>query len=168
MVILVLNCGSSSIKYQVIDICDAAHTLLAKGLVERIGLAEGDLTHKPVGKEVFKLHQPIADHTTGIRLVLDALTNPEHGVISSLDEVKAVGHRVAHGGEFFASSCIVTDEVKEKIRSLFDIAPLHNPANLEGILSIEKVLPEVKQVAVFDTSFHQSIEPINYLCALPY
>lgn len=168
MVILVLNCGSSSIKYQVIDICDAAHTLLAKGLVERIGLAEGDLTHKPVGKEVFKLHQPIADHTTGIRLVLDALTNPEHGVISSLDEVKAVGHRVAHGGEFFASSCIVTDEVKEKIRSLFDIAPLHNPANLEGILSIEKVLPEVKQVAVFDTSFHQSIEPINYLYALPY
>ena len=168
MVILVLNCGSSSIKYQVIDICDAAHTLLAKGLVERIGLAEGDLTHKPVGKEVFKLHQPIAAHTTGIRLVLDALTNPEHGVISSLDEVKAVGHRVAHGGEFFASSCIVTDEVKEKIRSLFDIAPLHNPANLEGILSIEKVLPEVKQVAVFDTSFHQSIEPINYLYALPY
>ena len=167
MVILVLNCGSSSIKYQVIDICDAAHTLLAKGLVERIGLAEGDLTHKPVGKEVFKLHQPIADHTTGIRLVLDALTNPEHGVISSLDEVKAVGHRVAHGGEFFASSCIVTDEVKEKIRSLFDIAPRHNPANLEGILSIEKVLPEVKHVAVFDTSFHQSIEPINYLYALP-
>ena len=168
MVILVLNCGSSSIKYQVIDICDGAHTLLAKGIVERIGLAESDLVHKPVGKEVFKLHQPIADHTTGIRLVLEALTNPEHGVISSLEEVKAVGHRVAHGGEFFASSCIVTEDVKEKIRSLFDIAPLHNPANLEGILSIEKVLPAVKQVAVFDTSFHQSIEPINYLYALPY
>ena len=168
MVILVLNCGSSSIKYQVIDICDANHTLLAKGLVERIGLAEGDLTHKPVGKEVFKLHQPIADHTTGIRLVLDALTHPEHGVISSLDQVKAVGHRVAHGGEYFASSCVVTDDVKSKIRSLFDIAPLHNPANLEGILSIEKVLPEVKQVAVFDTSFHQTIDAVNYLYALPY
>ncbi|MBQ5693080.1 MAG: acetate kinase [Alistipes sp.] len=168
MVILVLNCGSSSIKYQVIDICDNTHNLLAKGLVERIGLPEGDLTHKPVGKEVFHLHQPIADHTTGIRLVLDALTNPTHGVISSLDEVKAVGHRVAHGGEFFASSCIVNDDVKQKIRSLFDIAPLHNPANLEGILSIEKVLPEVKQVAVFDTSFHQTIEPVNYLYALPY
>ena len=168
MVILVLNCGSSSIKYQVIDICDAGHTLLAKGLVERIGLAEGDLTHKPVGKEVFHLHQPIADHTTGIRLVLDALTDSVHGVIGSLDEVKAVGHRVAHGGEFFASSCVVTDEVKEKIRSLFDIAPLHNPANLEGILSIEKVLPTVKQVAVFDTSFHQTIEAVNYLYALPY
>ena len=168
MVILVLNCGSSSIKYQVIDICDANHTLLANGLVERIGLAEGDLTHKPMGKEVFKLHQPIADHTTGIRLVLDALTHPEHGVISSRDQVKAVGHRVAHGGEYFASSCVVTDDVKSKIRSLFDIAPLHNPANLEGILSIEKVLPEVKQVAVFDTSFHQTIDAVNYLYALPY
>ena len=168
MVILVLNCGSSSIKYQVIDICEGSNTLLAKGIVDRIGLAEGDLVHKPVGKEVFKLHEPIANHTTGIRLVLDALTNPVHGVISSLDEVKAVGHRVAHGGEFFATSCIVDEDVKAKIRSLFDIAPLHNPANLEGIISIEKVLPEVTQVAVFDTSFHQSIEPINYLYALPY
>ena len=168
MVILVLNCGSSSIKYQVIDICEGSNTLLAKGIVDRIGLAEGDLVHKPVGKEVFKLHQPIENHTTGIRLVLDALTNPVHGVISSLDEVKAVGHRVAHGGEFFKSSCIVDEDVKAKIRSLFDIAPLHNPANLEGILSIEQVLPNVKQVAVFDTSFHQSIEPINYLYALPY
>ncbi|MBQ9137950.1 MAG: acetate kinase [Alistipes sp.] len=168
MVILVLNCGSSSIKYQVIDICQGGHTLLAKGLVERIGLPEGDLTHKPVGKEVYHLHQPIADHTTGIRLVLDALTDAQHGVIASLDEVKAVGHRVAHGGEYFASSCIVTEDVKAKIRSLFDIAPLHNPANLEGILSIEKVLPEVAQVAVFDTSFHQSIPAVNYLYALPY
>jgi acetate kinase len=168
MVILVLNCGSSSIKYQVIDICDAGHSLLAKGLVERIGLAEGDLTHKPVGKDVFKLHQPIPDHTTGIRLVLDALTDAVHGVIASLDEVKAVGHRVAHGGEFFPSSCIVDEDAKLKIRSLFDIAPLHNPANLEGILSIEKVLPQVKQVAVFDTSFHQTIPAVNYMYALPY
>lgn len=168
MVILVLNCGSSSIKYQVIDICDGDHSLLAKGLVERIGLAEGDLTHKPVGKDIFKLHQPIPDHTTGIRLVLDALTDATHGVIASLDEVKAVGHRVAHGGEFFPTSCIVDEEAKQKIRSLFDIAPLHNPANLEGILSIEKVLPQVKQVAVFDTSFHQTIPAVNYMYALPY
>lgn len=168
MVILVLNCGSSSIKYQVIDICEGGHNLLAKGLVERIGLAEGDLTHKPVGKDVFKLHQPIPDHTTGIRLVLEALTDATYGVISSLDEVKAVGHRVAHGGEFFPQSCIVDEDVKQKIRSLFDIAPLHNPANLEGILSIEKVLPQVKQVAVFDTSFHQSIPAVNYIYALPY
>ncbi len=168
MVILVLNCGSSSIKYQVIDMEAASSTLLAKGLVERIGLPEGDLTHKPVGKEKFELHQPIPDHTTGISLVLKALTDPTHGVISSLDEVKAVGHRVAHGGEFFPASCIVTEDAKAKIRSLFEIAPLHNPANLEGVLSIEKVLPGVKQVTVFDTSFHQTIPAVNYMYALPY
>ena len=168
MVILVLNCGSSSIKYQVIDMEAASSKLLAKGIVERIGLPEGDLVHKPVGKEKFELHQPIPDHTTGIRLVLDALTDPQHGVIRSLDEVKAVGHRVAHGGEYFPESCLVTEEVKEKIRSLFEIAPLHNPANLEGVLSIEKVLPGVPQVTVFDTSFHQTIPAVNYMYALPH
>lgn len=168
MVILVLNCGSSSIKYQVIDMEAQSSKLLAKGLVERIGLPEGDLTHKPVGKEKFELHQPIPDHTTGISLVLQALTDPVHGVIRSLDEVKAVGHRVAHGGEFFPESCLVTEQVQEKIRSLFQIAPLHNPANLEGILSIEKVLPGVKQVAVFDTSFHQTLPATNFMYALPY
>ena len=168
MVILVLNCGSSSIKYQVIDMEAASSKVLAKGIVERIGLAEGDLVHKPVGKERFELRQPIPDHPTGIRLVLDALTDPAHGVIRSLDEVKAVGHRVAHGGEFFPESCLVTEEVKEKIRSLFEIAPLHNPANLEGVLSIEKVLPGVPQVTVFDTSFHQTIPAVNYMYALPH
>ncbi|WP_416988886.1 acetate/propionate family kinase [Alistipes dispar] len=168
MVILVLNCGSSSIKYQVIDMEAASSKVLAKGIVERIGLAEGDLVHKPVSKERFELRQPIPDHTTGIRLVLDALTDPAHGVIRSLDEVKAVGHRVAHGGEFFPESCLVTEEVKEKIRSLFEIAPLHNPANLEGVLSIEKVLPGVPQVTVFDTSFHQTIPAVNYMYALPH
>lgn len=168
MVILVLNCGSSSIKYQVIDIDDSKHSLLAKGLVERIGLAEGDLTHKPTGKTPFKLHQPIPDHTTGIRLVLEALTDAEHGVIASLDELKAVGHRMVHGGELFSDSCIITEEVKEKVRSLFDVAPLHNPANLEGVNSMEKVLPNIKQVAVFDTSFHQTIPAENYIYAIPY
>ena len=168
MVILGLNCGSSSIKYQVSDMEAASSKVLAKGIVERIGLAEGDLVHKPVGKERFELRQPIPDHTTGIRLVLDALTDPAHGVIRSLDEVKAVGHRVAHGGEFFPESCLVTEEVKEKIRSLFEIAPLHNPANLEGVLSIEKVLPGVPQVTVFDTSFHQTIPAVNYMYALPH
>ncbi|WP_295940387.1 acetate kinase [uncultured Alistipes sp.] len=167
MVILVLNCGSSSIKYQVIDMQAASGELLAKGIVERIGLPEGDLVHKPVGKETFELHKPIPDHTTGIELVLDALVDPAHGVIRSLDEVKAVGHRVAHGGEFFPASCIVDEDVKTKIRSLFEIAPLHNPANLEGILSIEKVMPGVPQVAVFDTSFHQTIPALNYMYALP-
>lgn len=168
MVILVLNCGSSSIKYQVIDMEPASSQLLAKGLVERIGLPEGDLTHKPVGKEPFSLHQPIPDHTTGIELVLKALTDPAHGVIRSLDEVKAVGHRVAHGGEFFPESCLVNDDTKEKIRSLCEIAPLHNPASLEGILAIDKVLPKVKQVTVFDTSFHQTIPAMNCMYALPH
>ena len=168
MVILVLNCGSSSIKYQVIDMTDASGKLLAKGLVERIGLPEGDLTHKPVGKTPFEVHQPIPDHTTGIKLVLDALTDPAHGVISSLDEVKAVGHRVAHGGEYFPESCLVTGDVKEKIRSLCQIAPLHNPASLEGINAVETVLPGTPQVTVFDTSFHQTIPAVNYMYALPY
>ncbi|MDE5709059.1 MAG: acetate kinase [Alistipes sp.] len=168
MVILVLNCGSSSIKYQVIDMEDAASKLLAKGLVERIGLPEGDLTHKPVGKNPFELHRPIPDHTTGIELVMEALTDPEHGVIASLSEVKAVGHRVAHGGEYFPQSCLVNDDTKEKIRSLCQIAPLHNPASLEGIHAIDQVLPGVPQVTVFDTSFHQTIPAVNYMYALPY
>ncbi|MBP3482885.1 MAG: acetate kinase [Alistipes sp.] len=168
MVILVLNCGSSSIKYQVLDIEEASNALLAKGLVERIGLPEGVLTHKPVGKAPFETHCPIPDHTTGIRMVLDALTDKEHGVITSLDEIRAVGHRVAHGGEFFPESCIVDEDAKAKISSLFAIAPLHNPANLEGVLSIEKVLPSVPQVTVFDTSFHQTIPAMNYMYALPH
>ena len=167
MIVLVLNCGSSSIKYQVIDINDQNDTLLAKGLVDRIGLPDGRLTHKPVGKEVYDVVMPIEDHTKGISLVLEALTNAEHGVVADLSEIKAVGHRVAHGGEFFHSSVVVDEDAKAKIRSLFELAPLHNPANLEGILSIEKVLPGVAQVAVFDTSFHQSIPAINYLYALP-
>ncbi len=168
MVILVLNCGSSSIKYQVIDMEAAKSVLLAKGLVERIGLPEGDLTHKPVGKANFELHQPIPDHTVGISLVMKALADPEHGVIASLDEVKAVGHRVAHGGEYFPVSCLVDADVKEKIRSLCAIAPLHNPASLQGIEAIDTVLPGVPQVTVFDTSFHQTIPAMNYLFALPY
>ncbi len=139
---------------------------MAKGIVERIGLPEGHLEHK-VGKEKFELSQPIADHTTGITLVLEALLDAEHGVLSSLDDIKAVGHRVAHGGEYFPESCIVDEDVKAKISSLFEIAPLHNPANLEGVLSIEKVLPGVKQVVVFDTSFHQTIPATNYMYALP-
>lgn len=162
-----MNCGSSSIKYQVIDINDQNDTLLAKGLVDRIGLPDGRLTHKPVGKEVYDVVMPIEDHTKGISLVLEALTNDVHGVVKDLAEIKAVGHRVAHGGEFFHSSVVVDEDAKAKIRSLFELAPLHNPANLEGILSIEKVLPGVAQVAVFDTSFHQSIPAINYLYALP-
>ncbi len=167
MKILVLNCGSSSIKYQVIDMEGGSGVLLAKGIVERIGLPMGHLEHKPVGKTKFELQQPIMDHTTGIKLVLDALLDAEHGILTSIDQIAAVGHRVAHGGEFFPASCVIDEDAKEKIKSLFEIAPLHNPPALEGIVSIEKVLPGVSQVAVFDTSFHQSIPAINYMYALP-
>lgn len=167
MVILVLNCGSSSIKYQVIDMTDGGSKLLAKGIVDRVGMAQGVLQHKPVDKESYKLEMAIADHMVGIKLVLDALVDPTHGVIGSLDELKAVGHRVAHGGEFFDKSCMVSEDAKEKIRSLFEIAPLHNPANYEGIVSIEKVLGDVPQVVVFDTSFHQTIPAQNYMYAVP-
>jgi acetate kinase len=169
MTILVLNCGSSSIKYQVIDMNEVNNPqLLAKGLVERIGLAEGILTHKPVGKDKFELNQPIQDHTAGISLIIDAITNPTHGVIESLQALSAVGHRVAHGGEYFADSAVVNEDVIEKIKTCFELAPLHNPANLSGILAIEKLLPGIPQVAVFDTSFHQTIPAKNYLYALPY
>ena len=120
MIVLVLNCGSSSIKYQVIDINEQSNALLAKGLVDRIGLAEGSLTHKPTGKDKFEKHMPIADHTVGISLVLNALTDAEHGVIADLAEVKAVGHRVAHGGEFFKSSVVDHPQVFLAFPTLFD------------------------------------------------
>ncbi len=168
MVILVLNCGSSSIKYQLFEKSEESSTLLAKGLIERIGLDEGVLTHKPIGKTPYKTTEPIPNHTAGLRIAFDAITDAEHGVISSLDEIKAVGHRVAHGGEFFHESVLVDGDVEDKIRQLFAIAPLHNPANLEGILAIKEVLPTVSQVAVFDTSFHQTIPAVNYLYAVPY
>ncbi|MFI3303826.1 MAG: acetate kinase [Rikenellaceae bacterium] len=167
MVILVLNCGSSSIKYQVIDMNDEGSKLLAKGLVDRVGLAQGLLTHKPVGKDIFEIERPIEDHTVGIKLVLEALLDPEHGVIGSLEELKAVGHRVAHGGEYFAESSIIDAEAEENIKKLFEIAPLHNPANYQGIVAIKNVLPEVAQVGVFDTSFHQTIPAVNYMYAIP-
>ena len=170
MVILVLNCGSSSIKYQVIDMTsETQNTLLVKGLVDRIGLPEGVMTHKPQdGRAPYEYRGAIPNHTEGIRLIIEALTNAEHGVISSLDQLNAVGHRVAHGGEYFSASALVDAEVIEKIRSCFELAPLHNPANMEGVLSIQSLLPTVPQVAVFDTSFHQTIPAENYLYALPY
>ncbi len=167
MVILVLNCGSSSIKYQVIDKDVNGSELLAKGIVDRVGMAQGILQHKPVGKENYEFETCIEDHTMGIKMVLEALVDPTHGVIGSLEELKAVGHRVAHGGEFFDKSCLVNEDVKAKIRSLFEIAPLHNPANYEGIISIEKVLGDVPQAVVFDTSFHQTIPAQNYMYAVP-
>lgn len=144
------------------------NTLLAKGLVERIGLTDGVLTHKPEGKERYETVKDIPDHTVGINLILEALVDKNHGVISSLKDIAAVGHRVAHGGEFFTESVLVDDKVKHEIEKCIELAPLHNPANLKGILSMENLLPGIPQVAVFDTSFHQSMPKEAYLYALPY
>jgi acetate kinase len=168
MVILVLNCGSSSIKYQVIDMGTGEHRLLAKGLVDRVGLPEGEVVLKVGGREDFHLSVPVPSHTEGIRLLIEAITHPEHGVIASLDEIKAAGHRVAHGGAYFSDSAAVNEDVIEKIRSCFELAPLHNPANLQGILSLAELVPSLPQVAVFDTSFHQTIPAENYMYALPW
>jgi acetate kinase len=168
MVILVLNCGSSSIKYQVIDMRAGGHRLLGKGLVDRVGLPEGEVVLKVEGRENFVRHLPIPDHTEGIRLLIEALTHPEHGVIASLDEIKAAGHRVAHGGAYFSDSALVDSDVIAKIESCFELAPLHNPANLQGIQSLAKLMPELPQVAVFDTAFHQTIPAENYMYALPW
>ncbi|MEE0962457.1 MAG: acetate kinase [Bacteroidales bacterium] len=167
MKILVLNCGSSSIKYQLIDMDNNA-TLLAKGLLERIGLEMGEFTHKPVGKDKYYVQQPIPDHKAGIKMVLEALVDEKIGVIASLTEINACGHRVAHGGEIFKESVLVGEKEKEQIRALFALAPLHNPANLQGIEAMEAILPNVPQVAVFDTSFHQSMPAEAYLYAIPY
>lgn len=146
---------------------DNGHDLLAKGGIERIGLAEGILTHKPTGKDKYEVFPAIPDHTVGINLIIGAITDPKHGVVK-LEEINAVGHRVAHGGEFFNKSVVIDADVKAKIEQLFELAPLHNPAHMKGILAIEKLLPKVEQVAVFDTSFHQTIPQANYMYALPY
>ncbi len=167
MKILVLNCGSSSIKYQLIDMANNAE-LLAKGLIERVGLKDSEFKHQPKGKEPYMLIQDVKNHEVGINLILKALLDPNHGMIESIDEIIAVGHRVAHGGESFSASALITDEVKKKIEEVIELAPLHNPANLKGIVSMEKLLPTVPQVAVFDTAFHQTIPPHAYMYALPY
>ncbi len=167
MVILVLNCGSSSIKYQVIEMSEGADTLLAKGLVERIGLENGVLTHKPVGKEPVKTVTDIPDHTVGIDLIIKAITHPESGVVNTLEEIDAVGHRVVHGGEQFKESALIDKEVMDMVEGCVDLAPLHIPANLKGIYAIEKLLPGVPQVANFDTAFHQTMPAKAFLYGIP-
>jgi acetate kinase len=142
--------------------------VLAKGLVERIGLEKGNMTHKPTGGEKFEVSQSIPDHTDGINLILAALTSKEHGVISELKEIDAVGHRVAHGGEYFSESAFVSPEAKENIKKCCGLAPLHNPANLKGIEAMESLLPGIPQVAAFDTSFHQTMPDYAYQYAIPY
>ena len=165
MKILVLNCGSSSIKYQLIDMED--ESVLAKGLCERIGIEGSKLTHKVPGKDDFELETAMPDHAKAVQLVFDALTDKEHGVIASVDEIGAIGHRVLHGGPKLTESCIVDEHVKKVIRDCFDLGPLHNPANLTGIEACEKVVPGKKNVAVFDTTFGMSLPEKAYYYAIP-
>ena len=169
MIILVLNCGSSSLKYQLLDMrSNDDFSLLAKGLVERIGMEMGDITHTVTGREKEKLRLPIKDHAEGINQVLALLTDKDKGILKSVSEIDAVGHRVAHGGEFFSSSVKVDADVIEKIERCCELAPLHNPANLLGIKAMEKLIPGLPQVAVFDTSFHQTMPDYAYIYPLPY
>jgi acetate kinase len=165
MNILVINAGSSSLKYQLYDM--ANEKVLAKGLVERIGMDSSILTHMPTGGSEIREVREILDHTAAVKHMLDMLTHPEHGVLSGSDEIDAIGHRVVHGGETFQESVLVTPEVKQKIRELFDLAPLHNPAHMAGILAVEAILPNVPQVVVFDTAFHQTMPPTSYMYAIP-
>lgn len=165
MNILVINCGSSSLKYQLID--SESEKVLAKGLCERIGI-DGRLTYSPAGGEKEVTEAPMPTHTEAIQLVLDALTNEKTGVIKSLDEVGAVGHRLVHGGEKFACSVVITDEVIKAVEECNDLAPLHNPANLIGVDACKKCMPGVPMVGVFDTAFHQTMPKEAYMYALPY
>lgn len=167
MIVLVLNCGSSSIKYKLFEMAETTR-LLAKGLVERIGLNDSILTHKPTGGEPYRVISDIPDHTLGINMVMSALTDPRHGVIKDILEIKAVGHRVVNGGESYKESVLIDNDVKKQVEINIELAPLHNPANLRGILSVEKLIPGVPQVAVFDTSFHQTMPDYAFMYALPY
>ena len=165
MNILVLNCGSSSLKYQLINMDD--ESVIAKGLVERIGIEGSILRHKPTGKDKYVVETPMKDHNIAVKLVLDALMDAEHGVIKSTDEIAAVGHRVLHAGEKYIESCIVTEDVKKVVRECFDLGPLHNPANLIGIEAVEAAMPGKPNVAVWDTAFGGTMEPKAYLYAIP-
>lgn len=169
MIVLVINCGSSSIKYQLLDMKNAdTYDLLAKGIVEKIGLEDGDIKHKPTGKAVmFREHLSIPDHKVGMKLVLDALVDPEYGAIKSFDDIEAVGHRIVQGADYFKGSALVNEDVIKKIELCSDFAPLHNPAHILGIRAIQNVLPDVPQVVTFDTAFHQTMAPEAYLYALP-
>lgn len=169
MIILVLNCGSSSLKYQLLDMKnDEVYDLLAKGLVERIGMEVGCLKHQATGKDAYVKEMPMDDHTVAIKSVIDALLDKEFGVLSSLEDIEAVGHRVVHGAEEFVCSQLITDKVVAQLEKCSVFAPLHNPANILGIKAVSAVLPSVPQVGVFDTAFHQTMPQYAYMYALPY
>ena len=166
MNILVINCGSSSLKYQLIN--SKSEEVLAKGLCERIGISGGAITHQPVGKVKITEELDMPNHTVAVAAVIAKLTDKEVGVVTSLDEINAVGHRIVHGGEKFAGSVLIDDEVLKAIEACNDLAPLHNPANLIGINSCREIMPEVPMVGVFDTAFHQTMPKKAYLYGLPY
>lgn len=166
MNVLVINCGSSSLKYQLINMKN--EEVLAKGLVERIGIGGSRIKHTAIGKETKIIEEPIKDHRRGLELVLNALVDKEYGVIGSLEDIDAIGHRVVHGGEKFSDSVIIDDEVMEAINDCVKLAPLHNPPNIIGIKACKELMPNVPMVAVFDTAFHQTIPAENYIYPLPY
>ena len=164
--ILVINCGSSSLKYQLIDMANEG--VLAKGLCERIGIEGSKLTHQPAGKDKFVIEKPMPNHKTAIELVMEALQDPEHGVIKSTSEISAIGHRVLHGGTVYSDSIIVNEDVKRVIRECFDLGPLHNPANLMGIEACAAAMPGTPNVAVFDTAFGMAMPEKAYMYAIPH
>ena len=166
MKILVLNCGSSSIKYQLIDI--ETKNVLAKGGIEKIGLEGSFLKFNLPNGEKETIFTAIPEHTIGVRLIFDVLTSEKYGAVKSIEEIDAVGHRMVHGGEKFSQSTLLTDEVLEVFEACNDLAPLHNPANLKGVNAVKEVAPEIPQVGVFDTSFHQTMPDYAYMYALPY
>ncbi len=166
MKVLVINCGSSSLKFQLID--SDTEEVLAKGLCERIGIDGGMVTYQPEGKDKIKKQADMPDHTEAVKLVIESLIDKENGVISSLDEIGAVGHRIVHGGESFSSATIIDEKVIKAIEECNELAPLHNPANLIGIRSCQKIMPNVPMVAVFDTAFHQTMPKKAYLYGIPY
>ena len=166
MNVLVINCGSSSLKYQLIN--SESEEVLAKGLCERIGINGSAITHQPAGGEKVTTEVEMKNHTQAVQYVIEKLTDKEVGVIASLDEIDAVGHRVVHGGEKFASSVVITDEIINAIEECNDLAPLHNPANLIGINSCKEIMPNVPMAAVFDTAFHQTMPKKAFLYGLPY
>lgn len=166
MKVLVLNCGSSSLKYQLINMEN--EEVLAKGIAERIGIEGSFVKHEATGKDKLLVEEPMPDHKAAIKIVMNALTDPVHGAIKSMDEINGVGHRVVHGGEEFAGSMLITESVKAKLEECSNLAPLHNPPNIMGILACEELMPGVPMVGVFDTAFHQTMEPSSYLYALPY
>ncbi len=166
MKILVLNCGSSSLKYQLIDMDN--ESVLAKGICERIGIDGSLLSHKPTDKDKYEVTSPMPDHKVAVKLVMDALLDSNHGVIQNVSEIAAVGHRVLHGAQYYSDSIVVNEDVKKVIRDCFDLGPLHNPANLIGIEACEEAMPGIPNVAVFDTAFGQSMPEKAYMYAIPY